>query len=371
MVSPNPPAVMRTPRSLDLELTAKCNLRCRYCYFFSNPAVNYRDLPTAQWLTFFGELGSLGVMDVLLTGGEVFARPDVRELIQGVVDNRMRFRLNSNGGLIDDSIAGFIANTGRCDTVQISLDGSRAEVHDAARGQGAFEGAVRGVHVLQRHGVRVTVRLTIHHYNVGNLHEAAHFILEELGLPAFSTNAAGYLGNCQRHADEMLLTTAERQQAMEALMRLAQQYRGRISAAAGPLAEGQMWGRMQDAEARREPPSANGGRLTACGCTFSKLAVRSDGVIIPCSMLPHIELGNINQAALAAVWQNHPALNDLRARRSFPLSEFEYCAGCVYQPYCTGNCPGLAYTLTGQVNHPSPDACLRAFLEAGGALPDA
>jgi hypothetical protein len=38
--------------------------------------------------------------------------------------------------------------------------------------------------------------------------------------------------------------------------------------------------------------------------------------------------------------------------------------------YCTGNCPGLSYTLVGEVNHPSPDACLRKFLAEGGRLPD-
>lgn len=368
MPSSNRPAVMRSPRSLDLELTANCNLRCRYCYFFNNPAVTYHDLTTAAWLTFFDELGTLGVMDVTLSGGEAFTRPDLRELIGGVIRNRMRFRLLSNGGLIDDEIAAFIAQTGRCDSVQISLDGSRPETHDAARGRGAFEGAVRGLRILQRLGINVTVRLTIHHYNVGELQDTAHFILEELGLPAFSTNAAGYLGNCQRHADEMLLTTAERQQAMETLTCLAQQYPGRISAAAGPLAEGRMWRRMLAAAAQQAPPFGNGGRLTACGCTFEKLAVRSDGVIIPCSMLPHIELGRVNQDALTDVWQDHPALNELRVRRSTALSEFEFCADCAYQPYCTGNCPGLAYTLTGQVNHPSPDACLKRFLADGGVL---
>ena len=39
------PKVMRTPRSLSIEITARCNLHCRYCYFFNNPAMVYRDLP--------------------------------------------------------------------------------------------------------------------------------------------------------------------------------------------------------------------------------------------------------------------------------------------------------------------------------------
>jgi radical SAM protein with 4Fe4S-binding SPASM domain len=85
-------------------------------------------------------------------------------------------------------------------------------------------------------------------------------------------------------------------------------------------------------------------------------------------MLDHVVLGRINRDSLAKIWQSSPDLNRLRDRRTIALSEFEFCAGCPYIPYCTGNCPGLAYTLTGQIDHPSPDACLRRFLEEGGAI---
>jgi MoaA/NifB/PqqE/SkfB family radical SAM enzyme len=102
------PRLMRAPRKLYLEITANCNLRCRYCYFFNNPAVEYHDLSTAAWLQFFNELGSIGVMEVLLAGGEPFYRPDLHELLDGIVNNRMRFALLSNGGLIDDDMAGYL-----------------------------------------------------------------------------------------------------------------------------------------------------------------------------------------------------------------------------------------------------------------------
>lgn len=362
------PAVMRTPRKMDIELTARCNLRCRYCYFFGNEAVVYQDLPTGDWLAFFDELGECGVMDVTLAGGEPFIREDLRELLDGVIENRMRFALLSNGALIDDSIADFIARSGRCNYVQVSLDGSRPETHDAARGRGSWESAVRGLRTLQRHGLKAAVRVTIHRHNVDDLEATAAFLLDEIGLPGFGTNSAGYLGTCRRNADELMLTTEERQRAIATLLRLNEKYHGRINAAAGPLAEGQMWARMDQALRDDAPAFSNGGHLTACGCTFNKLAVRADGAIVPCNMLPHIVLGQINRDALAEVWQTAPALEALRSRRSIPLSSFEFCAGCSYQPYCTGNCPGLAYTLTGQVNHPSPDACYRRFQQDGGML---
>jgi SynChlorMet cassette radical SAM/SPASM protein ScmE len=360
--------VMRTPRTVGIDLTARCNLRCRYCYFFDNPDVPYEDLPTEEWLQFFDELGRCAVMDVCLAGGEPFARRDLPALLEGIVRNQMRFSILSNGTLIDDEIAAFVASTGRCNYVQVSIDGSCPETHDACRGKGAFEAALRGLRTLQRHGVKAAVRVTVHRHNVHDLEATARLLLEELGLGSFGTNSAGYLGSCRVHADEVMLTSEERQVAMETLACLAEKYDGRIQASAGPLAEARMWRRMEQARAAAAPPFPNGGRLTACGCHNSKIAIRADGAIVPCNMLPHIELGRINRGSLAEVWQHHPALNELRTRHTIPLAEFEFCAGCEYIPYCTGNCPALAYTLTGQVNHPSPDACLRRFKEEGGRM---
>jgi len=368
-LEPTVSKVMRTPRSLDIDITARCNLRCRYCYFFNNPAVDYRDLPTEEWLKFFDELGALGVMNVTLAGGEPFIREDLTTLLEGLVRNRMRFTLLSNGALIDDERAAFIARTDRCESVQISLDGSCAAVHDTCRGHGAFDGAVRGIRTLSRYRVNVAVRVTIHRYNIDDLENIAHFLLEELGLSGFSTNSAGYLGTCRLNADDVMLTIAERQRAMATLLRLAEKYPNRISASAGPLAEGLTWRRMEEARAQGKSAFPNGGRLTACGCPNSKISVRADGAIVLCSMLAHVELGRINHDSLAEIWQNSPALNQLRNRHTIPLAGFEFCAGCSYIPYCTGNCPGLAYTIIGQVDHPSPDACLRRFLEEGGAIP--
>jgi len=361
--------VMRTPRTVDVEITSRCNLRCRYCYYFDNPAVEYHDLPTQEWLRFFDELGQCAVMDVIIQGGEPFIRKDLPELIDGIVKNRMRFSILSNGTLIEDEIAAYIADTGRCNYVQVSIDGSRPETHDTCRGKGAFAKAISGIRTLQRNRVPVTSRVTIHRHNVHDLENIARLLLDDLGLKGFGTNSAECLGSCRHNASDVLLTTRERHLAMETLEQLEKRYNGRISAAAGPLTEARLWSRMEEARIKGTPAFPNGGRLTACGCSGSKIAVRADGVIIPCSILPQIELGRINSDSLEEVWQLNPDLNSIRQRHTIELNSFEFCADCAYIPYCTGNCPGLAYNLTGQVDHPSPDACLRRYLKDGGLFP--
>lgn len=363
--------LMKTPKSLGLAITNRCNLRCTYCSHFSSPAeTTHQDLPKEEWLTFFEELNRCAVMEVTLEGGEAFIRKDLKDIIEGVVKNRMRFDILSNGTLITDEMAAYIASTGRCNSVQVSIDGSCPEIHDIHRGEGNFLKAVEGVKILQKHKIPVTVRVTINKQSVNDLGKVAQLLLEDFKLPGFSTNAASHFGLCRQHSDDVQLTAEDRFIAMETLLKLNKKYDGRISAAAGPLAEAKNWLEMEQARQEGREKMPGRGCLTSCGGVFSKLDVRADGVIVPCIQLSHIELGRINKDDLKEVWQDHPELWKLRERRDTPLSDFEFCKDCEYIPYCAGGCPALAYTITGKENHPSPDSCLRRFLEEGGKLPD-
>lgn len=361
--------VMKTPRSLDLAITNECNLRCKYCSHFMSAGDVDQDLPKEEWLRFFSELNRCSVLNVTLEGGEPFHRNDLMELIDGIVQNRMRFNILSNGTLITEEIAGFLSSTGRCDGVQVSIDGAGPQTHDTFRGVGTFQRAINGIRILQKEKVPVMVRVTIHKKNVGYLEDIAELLLDELGLSSFSTNSASYLGICRKNTEQVQLSVEELSFAMKKLLELNSRYEGRITATAGPLAEAKTWVGMERARQKGEAPSYRSGMLKGCGGTMSKLAVRADGVIIPCSLMSHIELGRINKDDLKDVWNNHAEIKRLRERKTIPLQEFEFCRGCEYIDYCTGNCPALAYTILGDEYHPSPDSCLKRFLEQGGVLP--
>jgi SynChlorMet cassette radical SAM/SPASM protein ScmE len=361
--------LMRTPETVDIDITERCNLRCKYCYFFTS-AAEVKDLPKEEWLTFFEELNRNAVTGITMAGGEPFIREDLRDILDGVVRNRMRFSILSNGTLVDDAMAAYLASTRRCDYVQVSIDGSIPITHESFRGKGTFYRAVQGIRTLQRHNVPVAVRVTIHRKNVHDLENIAKLLLEDIGLASFSTNSAGYLGLCQKNTEQVQLTTQDRHLAMTTLLKLIGKYGNRISATAGPLAEAQQWREMERARAQGLEGLPGRGHLVGCGCPFSKISVRADGVIVPCNMLSHIELGRINRDDLGEIWRNHPALWKIRNRRQIPLSRFAFCQGCAYMNFCTGNCPALAYSLLGEVDHPSPDACLRKYLEEGGRLPE-
>lgn len=362
-----PYKVMRTPRTLDLEITSRCNAKCSYCYYLNNPGVEYSDLPTKIWLAFFTEMSRCQVLSVVLAGGEPLLRDDFLHLVDGIVENRMRFSLLTNGSLLTPEIASHLKSTGRCDQVQVSLDGSTASVHETLRGQGTFEPALSAIRLLQEAGLDVTVRTTVHPGNVDDLESITRLLLDGLQLLSFSTNSASSLGSSAKYGGETLLKPMERLKAMRELARLSALYPGRIEASAGPLADWHMFHAMEDARQTGQP-IAGRGHLVGCGCIFTRLAVRADGVYVPCVMLPQMVLGRIGDDRLEDIWQSSTELQELRSRWSIPLSSFSECRDCPWQKSCTGNCAGTALALTSEVNRPCPEGCLKVFNDEISAM---
>jgi len=362
--------VMRSPKTVELGITSRCNLRCSYCSHFSSAGDVNTDLSASEWQQFFRELGENAVLDVVFSGGEPFIREDIKELISGVVANRMRFSFLSNATLITEDLAAFIRDTGRCDRIQVSIDGPGPETHDFFRGDGSFVKALEGLKTLLKYQISPSVRVTVQKKNLNSLDEAAKLLLEDVGLSGFSTNAASYMGLCRKNEGMVQLNPAEYSQAMATLLRLNKKYDNRIIAQAGPLASANQWLEMTGAREAGKPGLPGCGFLRSCGGVFQSLSVRADGVMVPCSHLGHIALGRINQDRLADVWMNHPELQRLRERRNTPLSDFAFCQGCEYIPFCRGGCPALAFSLTGDDNTPSPESCLKRFLAGGGKLPE-
>lgn len=352
-----------TPRDVDIAITGRCNLACSYC-FFADEMIGRKDLPTNRWLAFFEELGRLKVMTVCLTGGEVFAHRNLFELIDGITSHHMRYQLLTNGTLITEkTLAKFEAGKRRqrLNSIQVSIDGSQAEVHDKSR-PNSFKKAVRGLKLLLDAKYPVAVRVTINRYNVDNLEDIARFLLEEIGLPSFSTNDAFPCGATDRTKQDITLNLDQKQEATRVLLDLAERYHGRISANAGPLAVGREFEKIKAVLAKGGTDLPDHGCLNSCNGVFSKLAVLHDGTIVPCHNLSTLHLGTIGIDDLQKVWLEHPMLLALRRRQQIPLSSLDTCRDCRYQGFCSGGCPGGAVFYYGKQNARNPMDCLRVLM---------
>ncbi len=359
------PGIMTVPETVEINLTGKCNLHCRYCYY-NESMEKASDLSTDKWLGFFEELGSIGVRKVRLSGGEPFIRKDFFILVDSIIKNKMRYSILTNGTLIDDlTLAEFAKGKRRLrlDSIQISIDGSKAEIHDKSRPPQSFDKALQNLRLLKQHNFPVTVRVTINRHNFDDLENIATLLIDDVGLDGFSTNEADYQGSARCQGQDIILTVEERKQAMASLVALNKKYDGRVSAQAGPLARASMMEEVNERIARGEKNMPGRGKLCSCGGVFTKIAVLHDGTFVPCDMLPNLVMGRIGETSLEEAWQTHPNINLVRERRKIPLSELEECRDCPYSGFCTGGCPGSVMAKTGKLNGIDPLVCYRRYLE--------
>ncbi|MBN2398994.1 MAG: radical SAM protein [Candidatus Aminicenantes bacterium] len=360
---------MPPPKSVSISITGKCNLKCNYC-FYANEMVGLKDLPAAIWLKFFAKLAEIGIMDISLTGGEALLRPDIFDLIDGIIANRMRYNILSNGTLIDEKLIKKFEHGKRrlrLDYIQVSIDGSCAEIHNKSR-PGSFAKAIRGLKLLKQTRFPVVVRVTINRHNLNDMDNIAKLLLEDIGLKSFATNEAMPIGSGCRSDAEITLTSKQKMAAMATIGRLQRRYPGRLQAQAGPQAKRKMYAEMVHARRTGEKPLTwTMGYLSACGCVFSKIDVLHDGSIVPCCMLPSLVLGNICSDSLLDIWYHHPTMIALRERRNIPMNTVPGCEDCEWNQFCNGSCPGLAEQLTGDFNRANPEDCFRNFLKETGA----
>jgi SynChlorMet cassette radical SAM/SPASM protein ScmE len=360
-----PDGLKSAPETIDVSLTGRCNLSCRYC-FYADSMTTRTDLPVERWLAGFSEMGAIGVQRLCLSGGELFVRPDIFALIDGVVNNRMRYSILSNGTLITPQV---IAAFGegkrrlRLDSIQISIDGSCAAVHDLSRPHKSFDRAIRGLRLLVEGKFPTTVRVTLNHHNINDLEKIAHLLIDEIGLRSFSTNEAEAMGEARCGGQTIQLTEDERRQAMKVLTELNTRYDGRISATAGPLARADMVREIEERIAHGETKRPGRGTLCACGGAFSKMAVLHDGTMVPCNMLPTLTMGVMGMHSLQEAWLRSPAINAIRQRREIPLSALPECSGCRYTGFCTGGCPASVMAKFGKIIGTDPTSCFRAYAE--------
>jgi len=96
------------PASASLDLTSSCNLECRHC-FLRYETIDRQDRTTAEDSKILDTLRNFGVLFLVLTGGDPFARADFKPIYLAAKRNGFFLTLFSNGTLLDEGLMDFLA----------------------------------------------------------------------------------------------------------------------------------------------------------------------------------------------------------------------------------------------------------------------
>jgi radical SAM protein with 4Fe4S-binding SPASM domain len=100
-------AVKDLPREIIIEIEAKCNYNCLFCFnknsFAKNGRKEIKILNTAYVKKIIRTTAKSGVKIIRFTGGEPMLRKDIWQLMDYAKNKGLKIRLNTNGSLIDTS----------------------------------------------------------------------------------------------------------------------------------------------------------------------------------------------------------------------------------------------------------------------------
>lgn len=315
------------PLSAQLEVTGRCHLDCVHCYLdVKHPPRD--ELSLAEIESLLDELSAAGALFLTITGGEIFLRKDIFEIIEAAKKRRFAIKLFTSGTLLDRQKVARIAAL-RPMAVEISIYALDSESHDGiTQRRRSLRKSLRAAVLLRQAGVPVVLKSPVLE-GAGGGHLALADAARRIG--------AGYridpsLISRRDGGDEPL---AQRP-SMETLTRLFSDRH--IVPDLGPLPPP----RPAD-----EAPCAIGRRV---------VRIAPNGDVFACNAFP-IAAGNIREAPFADIWNHSPVLAKIRAIRVGDL-EGE-CGGCSRQGYC-GRCSAQALLEHDNFAGPSAEACERA-----------
>jgi radical SAM protein with 4Fe4S-binding SPASM domain len=310
------------PLDVSLELTWRCNFRCRHCYI---PDLHAPDgVSTPRLLELLEELAGIGTLFLALTGGEPLLRRDWDVVARRARELGFQVTLLTNGSLVDERAADILAELAV--QVEVSFHSSDPVVFDRVTARtGSAARVLEGVERLRDRGVSVELAVALSRLNPDAAIGVPR-LAETLGVEArvYTTIVAAKDGN--RSPLELRLPAPD----------------------AVRLSGGRDGGCHLPDEATVHP--AGDGPLCAAGVRYANITAAGD--VLACNILPD-PAGNINHASFREIWERSPQLQRLRAIRR---PDLRVCSSCSKFPYC-GRCHARALVEDGDILGPCSASC--------------
>ena len=158
------------PPNLQLFLTHRCNLQCTHCYASAGNPLD-GEISTSDWIEVIDQFTTMNVGNVVtLSGGEPLVHPEFDKIARHAKNTGCKVYLLTNGVSVT-SLDRARSLTATLDSVQLSLEGTVEDIHDAIRGKGSFQRAITGLDFLLTAGMPVELVFVVLPGNVADLRD--------------------------------------------------------------------------------------------------------------------------------------------------------------------------------------------------------
>ena len=333
------------PWSVHVDLTYRCNERCIHCYLDHE---DHGEMKTPEIKNVFQQLAESGTLFLTLSGGEIFLRADLFELLEFARSLHFDISLKTNALLIDGERARKLRELS-VRKIQISIYSADAEVHDAiTKVRGSLERTLAAIRFLQAEGLNVKIACPLMKQNL-MAYRNVQALATELGVPyvldmTITPKMDGDMGLLQlRSSPKELLPILQD-------ATLNPRACSTDSSAAQILPTGSATSSGMESQAYDDIP---------CSAGHNSCYISPYGDVFPCVQMP-VATGNLRKQSFEDIWFRSAEMNRVRAVRE---SQLPVCSKCTIRQYCE-RCPGLAQMEGGDLSGAYERACELAELNA-------
>jgi radical SAM protein with 4Fe4S-binding SPASM domain len=310
--------------SIVMVITDRCDQACAFCYATHQ---KNEELTLDEIGDVLDQAAALGALKLELTGGDVYRRKDLHEILELARAKRFAVSIKTHGMHIDKAEAAALKALS-VRRVDLSVHGADDATHDrVTRVPGSFQRTKSAAHYLDEVGIDVHINFVGTRYNLPQLPR-----VRELFAERFAT-ATSFSITARDNED----TSSMAHQAEHEVMVVAQHYT--LCQSSAPLV----------------PPKDKEDHQRLCGAGHTGVAILPGGQVQPCPVYSR-PMGNVRERSLAEIWSGEVA-DQVRAH---DWGKNSGCSGCEAKSHCSF-CPAGAYLAVGDATQPVASNCGPAF----------
>lgn len=304
-------------RTIHLNLTNKCNLKCIYCYA-EERSHSKNPLKPQEYYDIIDSVNLICKnAEIVLTGGEPLLASYALDVANYAKNRGNQVHILTNGTLIDEDTAKRLSAVS--DLIKISIDGSTPELNDFHRGKGSFSKAIKAVDYLFKCNAPLQISMTVTKYNIKDVGAMTEKFGSLLSFaPLFEA------GRAKRN--KLGVTGKEYYRALSSRKEI------------NPLSY--LCSALDMADKQK---------IMKCAIGDAEISISDTGDVYPCHLLhlPQFLAGNVREESLEYIYNNSESL---RQCRKLTVLEVKKCNKCDIRFICGGACRARAFYEQGKIN---------------------
>jgi radical SAM protein with 4Fe4S-binding SPASM domain len=321
----------KSPIKVGLQLTNKCNLDCKFCYFKNDVHSDDVLLSTPEIFAIIDDLKTMNISVLALTGGEPLMREDHVDILRHCTKRKILTGIATNGTLLTRELIREHKRSG-LSWYHLSVDGASDDAQAGARCAGVFGMVDAAIDLMTEQRIDIIATTVVSKETHRCLRDIAQY-LNCKGVKIWSPTIVLPCGKAKEYLRDNMFTKEEVRTVYATIHDLTKHYRRLM--AVFPM-DSQIY---YPYAVLQEKPSWTKRKMYGFmgGCSVVKgttVHINYDGSVKPCSYFAGVvPNANVKNRSIIDIFRHDPYLVALRDKSRLKGK----CHGCSYL-YCCGGC---------------------------------